>query len=99
MAKRPNKKRKKEYEVAVEHGCILCKILYGVKTECEIHHLTGAGLALRNEEKFIPLCVHHHRGPQGIHHLGNRIWEEKYGNQQEMLDMYLEEVNNTKEDL
>jgi hypothetical protein len=94
MAKRPNKKRKKEYEVAVEHGCILCKILYGVKTECEIHHLTGAGLALRNEEKFIPLCVHHHRGQGGVHH-NTKDFENKYGTQEELWEIYQQEIKET----
>jgi len=43
------------------------------------------------------ICHTHHQGSQGIHHLGNRVWEEKYGTQKEMLEMYLEEINHNKD--
>jgi len=50
--------------------------------------------------RFYPslICHTHHQGSQGIHHLGNRVWEEKYGTQKEMLEMYLEETNNKKKE-
>ena len=97
LAKKPNKEMKRRYGEAVEYGCILCKILYGVYTEPCIHHLTGGGMGMKSED-FIPLCHTHHQGSQGLHHLGNRVWEEKYGTQKEMLEMYLEETNNNKKE-
>ena len=45
---------KRRYGEAVEYGCILCKILYGVYTEPCIHHLTGGGMGMKSED-FIPL--------------------------------------------
>jgi hypothetical protein len=41
------------------------------------------------DDNTIPLCVHHHRGSQGIHHLGTRSWEKVYGEQEH----YLKKIN------
>jgi hypothetical protein len=38
------------------------------------------------DEETIPLCVEHHRGSQGIHHLGMKVWESVYGEQAYHLD-------------
>ena len=54
----------------------------------EIHHLlTGKGIGHKNSDDLtIPLCYHHHRGEHGIHTLGKRRWEEKYGLELDLLD-------------
>jgi len=93
MPKKPNKERKKQYEIAAQYGCVVCKVLYGVKTEAEIHHLTGAGMSLRNEDDFIPLCVNHHRGPQGVHH-NTKIFEQKYGSQEKLMEIFRNDTKN-----
>ena len=62
---------------------------YGVYTQPCIHHITGAGMALKNKE-FIPLCHHHHQGGEGIHTLGTKVWEEKYGRQRDLLREFKE---------
>ena len=87
MAKKPNKAAQKEYQKAIEYGCIVCKKKYGVYTQPCIHHITGAGMALKNKD-FIPLCHHHHQGGEGIHTLGTKIWEEKYGTQEDLLNEF-----------
>jgi len=35
----------------------------------------------------------HHQGAQGIHFLGNREFEKRYGTQEEILKWYLGRVN------
>tara|TARA_R110002020_G_scaffold54680_2_gene152231 strand:+ start:874 stop:1152 length:279 start_codon:yes stop_codon:yes gene_type:complete len=89
---KPKKETIKEYERMIEFGCVVCFKLYGIKTPACIHHLTGAGLALKNREKFIPLCHTHHQGKEGIHHLGRFTWEDKFGTQEELLNYYKREV-------
>ena len=41
--------------------------------------------------EFIPLCHTHHQGWDGIHFLGNKKFEEKYGTQEELLKYYKDE--------
>ena len=93
MGKKPNKEIQKKYKEMVEFGCVVCKKLYGVNTPPCIHHLTGAGLALKNRDRFIPLCHTHHQGKEGIHHIGKFTWEDRFGTQQELLDWYEENKN------
>lgn len=33
----------------------------------------------------IGLCYNHHRGKQGFHTLGSRVWEKIYGTEEELL--------------
>jgi len=40
------------------------------------------------------ICHTHHQGLQGIHYLGNKEWEKKFGTQEELLEYYLKEVEN-----
>ena len=44
-------------------------------------------MALKSKD-FIPLCHHHHQGGEGIHTLGTKIWEEKYGTQEDLLNEF-----------
>ena len=41
---------------------------------------------MATDENTIPLCVEHHRGAQGIHHLGLKTWESAYGEQSHHLE-------------
>ena len=73
----------KRYEVLAQLGCCICG------QPAQIHHLIGVkyrGLGQKaNDDQTIPLCMHHHTGGQGIHTLGKRAWELKYGDQAELL--------------
>jgi hypothetical protein len=40
-----------------------------------------------DDKNTIPLCVEHHRGGQGIHHMGVRAWESVYGTQEQLLNI------------
>lgn len=73
----------------VELGCMACKKLWAVYTpEVELHHLrAGQGWGKGNYLTLIPLCVHHHRGPEGVHGLGTKGFPKHYGfTEQDMLD-------------
>ena len=77
------KERKIRFETLAEYGCIICM------RPAEIHHLIGykySSLSKKADDiNTIPLCVDHHRGGQGIHHMGMRAWEEVYEEQESLL--------------
>ena len=78
------KERKARFEALAEFGCVICM------RPAEIHHLIGykySSLSKKaDDSNTIPLCVEHHRGGQGIHHMGMRAWEEVYGSQEKLLN-------------
>ena len=78
------KERKARFEALAEYGCIICM------RPAEIHHLIGHPYSSMGKKaddiNTIPLCVDHHRGSQGIHHMGMRIWEEVYDTQINLLN-------------
>ena len=69
-------------------GCIVC-LNEGFQHSASIHHLTG--IAYRGtgkkaaDEHTIPLCYLHHQGNQGIHRIGMKPWELKFGTQETLL--------------
>lgn len=77
-------------------GCVVCRNLDLGETPAAIHHLIGhqyRGLSQRaSHDQTIPLCPHHHQGPEGIHTIGMRAWESKYGTQTELLNQVNEEL-------
>jgi hypothetical protein len=77
------KERKARFNALSEHGCSVCR------QPAEIHHLIGlkySGMAQKAEDTMtIPLCVNHHRGAEGIHQIGQKTWEEAYGEQEHHL--------------
>jgi hypothetical protein len=81
--------RRERFDLLSEMGCAICEM------PPQIHHLIGykhRGLSQRApDDKTIPLCLNHHTGQDGIHKMGMRPWEEKYGTQE-----YLLEVTNIK---
>jgi hypothetical protein len=64
----------------------------------EVHHLTGAGMALRaSHYDTIPLCAQHHRtGGYGVAiHAGQRTWEKNFGMQRDLLERVQSELGVT----
>jgi hypothetical protein len=59
-------------------GCILCRHLSYGETPAEIHHIRRFG-GKRSNCKVIPLCPEHHRGNTGVHGLGHKGFEKRYG--------------------
>jgi hypothetical protein len=71
-------------------GCILCSEVLGIKgSPAELHHIRRFG-GKRSTSPVIPLCPEHHRGNTGVHGLGAKGFERKWGTSQEEL---LEQVN------
>lgn len=54
-----------------EIGCILCIHLGLGRTPAELHHIRRFG-GRRDNAEIIPLCPYHHRGQEGVHHLGHK---------------------------
>lgn len=82
------KQRKARFDALAEYGCVICRM------PPQIHHLKGYefGSSMGKkapDEMTIPLCMNHHEGKNGFHHLGKETWEKQYGTQR----YWLNEVN------
>jgi Recombination enhancement, RecA-dependent nuclease len=78
-------KNEKNYMARVARlGCILCLTVLGYEdSPAVIHHIRRAGK--RSTSPIIPLCVCHHTGEYGIHTLGRKAFERKFGTTEEAL--------------
>lgn len=75
-----NKQEREHLKKVAALRCIIC-----FDPACAHHH-TGAGMALKaSHYETLPLCNHHHTGAQGIHQIGVKEWEAKYGTQDELI--------------
>jgi hypothetical protein len=77
------KAKKKHYDNVARLGCILCWHL-GYDTDdagCQIHHIRHgtSGVARRVDAPIIGLCFEHHLGNGGIHLLGKKGFQKRYG--------------------
>jgi len=94
MATKPETQHKRDVAAL---GCALCVRLYGPHEPgpVELHHLRTGGWGKGNYKTLIPLCYNHHRGREGIHHLGTKLWEREFAvNQQSLLDWTLNQITN-----
>jgi hypothetical protein len=78
------KDERKYYEKIARLGCSLCRHLEYGETPAEIHHLRRYG-GKRSLAEVIPLCPEHHRGNTGLHGLGRKGFENKYGIDEDFL--------------
>lgn len=84
---RSNKPTQAQYKIWAEqkeNGCSVddCRNGYMLET----HHCdTGAGKR-KDHDKTICLCYYHHRGAEGIHTIGRKEWQRKYGTEQYHMD-------------
>ena len=72
-----NKSEKQHYDKIARLGCSLCRHLGYGETPCEIHHIRRT--MPRKSAPVIGLCREHHRGDTGVHGLGRKAFEKKYG--------------------
>ena len=79
-----NKEEKKHYAKIAQLGCSLCRHLGYGETPCEIHHIRRFGGKRKNAE-VIGLCPEHHRGNTGVHGLGRKGFEARYGLDEQTL--------------
>ena len=79
------KNEKNTLNKIAELGCILCAELLGFEgTPAELHHVRRYGTK-RSTSPVLPLCPEHHRGNTGLHGLGAKGFENKWGITQERL--------------
>ena len=85
-------KCKERFERLAEIGCIICG------QPPQIHHLIGVryrGMGQKADDMYtLPICLHHHTGAAGIHTIGKRTWEAKYGTQEELLAKTNDKLSN-----
>ena len=69
-------------------GCIVCRNLGEDESPANVHHIrTGNGAGQKSGNYLtIPLCHFHHQGGEGIHTLGTRVWQPKYGDELSLLN-------------
>jgi hypothetical protein len=72
------KDERKYLSSVADIGCILCKHLGYSDTPAEIHHIRRFG-GKRDNAPVIPLCPEHHRGNTGVHGLGHKGFDRRYG--------------------
>lgn len=78
------KSEKQHYDKIARMGCILCIHLGLGETPAEIHHIRRFGGKRENAE-VIALCPEHHRGNTGVHGLGRKGFEARYGIDEQAL--------------
>lgn len=89
------KAEKKRNGLLSELGCALCFRIHGPHKPgpVQLHHLRGGGWGRGGPETQMPLCWNHHDGPEGIHHVGTKLWEREFGvTQRELLAWTLARV-------
>lgn len=59
-------------------GCLICGT-----HPAAVHHIRRYG-AKRDHLNVLPLCHFHHQGAEGVHHLGSKAWQEKYGRYEDL---------------
>lgn len=73
---------RRHMDAVAQLGCIVCRRVMGIFTPLvELHHpRRGAGMGQRAaHQDVLPLCVEHHRGNTGVHGLGTKGFEKRYG--------------------
>tara|TARA_Y100001972_G_scaffold113600_1_gene148464 strand:+ start:63 stop:347 length:285 start_codon:yes stop_codon:yes gene_type:complete len=90
MAKKrvATKKEKEHLAKVASLGCFCCG------QDAEIHHIRKhTGMSLRpSHYETIPLCFVHHRTGKDSIHLGKKLFIEKYGTEQEILEITKERI-------
>jgi hypothetical protein len=77
----------------VDMACMICERVYGQHPggHVELHHLRTGGWGKGDYTTLIPLCVNHHRGSEGIHHMGTKAWERHFDvSQKDLLELVKE---------
>lgn len=81
MTKKNATKAEREHMTRVAGlGCVICGDV------AQVHHITGAGMGLRaSHYDTYPLCLLHHTGSEGIHTIGIKTWQARFGYEREFL--------------
>jgi len=85
------KAEKELYGKIARLGCSLCRYLKLGETPCEIHHIRRFG-GKRSNAEVIGLCPQHHRFDDGIHGLGRKGFEARYGIDEQTLLLHTHQL-------
>jgi hypothetical protein len=79
--------------------CIVCRRLRLGESPAEVHHIReGQGRRRASDLETIPLCYPHHRGQDGIHHIGTKAWHRRFWPERELLQEVLSDLGVAPED-
>lgn len=81
--------RKERFRKLVDLGCIVCRKVYDLWSEPEIHHLReGNGTGQRaSDDETIGLCpIHHRLSHTESFHLARNYFISTFGTEQELLE-------------
>lgn len=82
------KAEKAHKEALTGIGCIVCRKEFGITDgPVQLHHLRSGGWGKGDYTTLIPLCYEHHMGDEGIHGMGTKAFERRYGSQVELLNI------------
>ena len=81
-----------------ELGCLIARLFPAQARSCsagtQVHHITypNRGQYKASHYETIPLCFNHHEEQSPLEygeavHKGTRVWEKKYGNQRDLLEI------------
>lgn len=80
----PTKAEKKYWNKLCDLGCIACRTYLGKRNDyVSIHHINGRTKPNCHKD-VLPLCFEHHQGREGIHFMSRKVWEQKYGKQEDL---------------
>ena len=75
MSRKLSQANKKRFANLREMGCIICS-----NPEVHVHHKLGSGMGQKSDDSLsYPLCWRHHTGDEGIHTLGVKTWQKRFG--------------------
>jgi hypothetical protein len=77
----PNDSERRHWDRIRSLGCCICQA-----KNPEVHHCGTGGGGRKDHMKVIGLCHFHHRGEQGIHTMGRKVWGVIYGTESEHLE-------------
>lgn len=83
MKKKPTKIEKQHMALVASIPCCVCGAM-----PVNVHHIrTGQGIGMKASSfETIPLCYNHHQGKEGIHAIGTKTWQKKYGSELDFLN-------------
>lgn len=58
-------------------GCVICRQFYGVRTPAQVHHV-AEGSGVRSDFMTAGLCELHHKGKEGLHGMGPKLFLRVY---------------------
>ena len=95
------KAHKERFAAIARNGCMAEIDSYGTRCgmEAQVHHvLKNKGMGRKNDhEMTFGLCAYHHTGDMGIHQIGRKTWQAKFGDEEDLLELANEIIEADKQ--